>query len=173
MSTATAFAELPASIIAAPVDCRFDPAPHFNEWVEALVRFRERSAAQTSADDSVATSDLGPRVVPRSERRAMGTLAVSEGEEIHADVEVTIAVIDGIFKGKINATAHVFLENHALVVGEINTPALTIQPGAIIEGSCYFQAAAEAVANLGEVERPGWQALKVGFAKVWRRRISQ
>jgi cytoskeletal protein CcmA (bactofilin family) len=98
---------------------------------------------------------------------------VTEQGKLRADVEVSVAVIDGLFKGKITATEHVVLENHALVIGEINTPTLTIRGGAIIEGRCYFEPTEQVEAPLERWERPGWQAFKVGFAKVWRGRIFQ
>jgi len=83
----------------------------------------------------------------------------------------TVAVVDGIFKGKITASEQVILENHPLVIGDINTPAPTIRGGAILEGQRYFEPRRPAAANNRPYwERPGCQALKVGFAKGWRGR---
>lgn len=66
-----------------------------------------------------------------------------------------MAVIDGLFKGKITATEQVMLENHALVIGEINTPILTIRGGAIIEGQCYFDPREHVELPLERWEPPG------------------
>jgi cytoskeletal protein CcmA (bactofilin family) len=98
---------------------------------------------------------------------------VTEQGKLEANADVKLAVIDGFFKGKITASEHVVLENHALVIGEINTPTLTIRGGAILEGRCYFAPAKQVERPLEQWERTGWRAFKVGFAKVWRSRIFQ
>lgn len=155
----------------------FDPGPHFGKWLQALERFRNREEVElrpgvyledgdSDFAEAVSLDDQLPDLVCSD-----GTLVVTEQGKLQADVEVTVAMIDGLFKGKITATEHVVLENHALVIGEINTPTLTIRGGAIIEGRCYFERPEQVEAPLERWERPGWQAFKVGFAKVWRGRI--
>jgi len=155
----------------------FDPTPHFGEWLQALESFRNR---QRKSGPRVYLEDIADFMGAPSlksqlpdEAGSEGKLVVTEHEELQADVEVTVAVIDGLFKGKITATRHVVLENHALVIGEINTPALTIRGGAIIEGRCYFEQPEQIARPLERWERPGWQAFKIGFARVWRNRIFQ
>ena len=160
-----------------PAECQFDPGPHFGKWLEALESFRNREQAQSRPrvylEDG--DGDFGAAVSLDDQHPdhvcSDGTLVVTEQGKLRADVEVTVAVIDGLFKGKITATEQVVLENHALVIGEINTPTLTIRGGAIIEGRCYFEPSDQVETPMERWERPGWQAFKVGFAKVWRRRI--
>lgn len=159
-------------------DSVFDPGPHFGKWLQALEDFRNRERVELCPgvyleDDgdfaeAMSLDDHLPDQVCSD-----GTLVVTEQGKLQANVEVTVAVIDGLFKGKITATEHVVLENHALVIGDINTPTLTIRGGAIIEGRCYFEPPERVEAPLERWERPGWQAFKVGFAKVWRNRIFQ
>lgn len=156
-------------------DSRFDPGPHFGKWLQALERFRNRAELCPGVYLESGNRDFAEALSiddPLPDQCSNGALVVTEQGELEADVEVTVAVIDGLFKGKITATEHVVLENHAFVIGDINTPALTILGGAIIEGRCYFQPR-EREAPLERWERPGWQAFKVGFAKVWRTRIFQ
>lgn len=158
-------------------DTSFDPSAHFGEWLQALADFRNRileTARPTiylhDGDPDFAELQSLEDELP-DEIESEGTLVVSEFGRLQADVDVTVAVVDGIFKGKITASEHVILENHAVVIGSINTPSLTIRGGAIIEGQCYFEPR-RAVAVNRAWERPGWQALKVGFAKVWRGRVA-
>jgi cytoskeletal protein CcmA (bactofilin family) len=157
-------------------DSVFDPRPHFGRWLQALEGFRNRGREicpgvylQDGDRDFAETLALDEQLPDQA--CSEGTLVVTEQGRLQADVEVSVAVIDGLFKGKIKATEQVVLENHALVIGEINTPILTIRGGAIIEGRCYFQPSEQIEAPLERWERPGWQAFKVGFAKVWRSRI--
>jgi hypothetical protein len=161
MSALPDLADSPDALDQLAADYMFDPGPHFGEWLESLEGFRNRERAGSFPEayleagdyDLAETLSLDDQLPDSA--RSKGTLVVTEYEEIQADVEVTVAVIDGIFKGKIKATEHVFLENHALVIGEINTPALTIQGGAIIEGRCYFEPFEQVVVPLEHWERPG------------------
>jgi len=159
-------------------DTSFDPSAHFGEWLQALADFRNRTLETIrptiylhDGDPDFAELQSLENELP-DEIESEGTLVVSEFGRLQADVAVTVAVVDGIFKGKITASEHVILENHAVVIGDINTPALTIRGGAILEGQCYFEPRRPAAINRPYWERPGWQALKVGFAKVWRGRAS-
>ncbi|HSP61663.1 MAG TPA: polymer-forming cytoskeletal protein [Pyrinomonadaceae bacterium] len=67
-----------------------------------------------------------------------GTLIVSETAELQANIFVATAIVDGLVRGDIRATERVELGNNACVIGNIETPALTIQPGAMFEGQCHF-----------------------------------
>jgi hypothetical protein len=158
-----------------PTECLFDPGPHFGKWLQALERFRNRAELSPGVYLQDDASECGG---PASWERQLpdqvcsdGTLVVTDHGKLQADVEVNVALIDGHFKGKITATEHVVLENHALVIGEINTPTLTIRSGAIVEGRCYFEPSEPVEAPFERWERPGWQAFKLGFARVWRGRI--
>ena len=66
-----------------------------------------------------------------------GTLIVSETAELQANIFVATAIVDGLVRGDISATERVELGSKARVTGNIETPALTIQPGAMFEGQCH------------------------------------
>jgi len=68
-----------------------------------------------------------------------GTLVLAEGGEINTDIAVGSAVINGTVVGNINARQRIELGSTARVIGDLHTPALTVLPGAIFEGKCYFQ----------------------------------
>jgi cytoskeletal protein CcmA (bactofilin family) len=51
---------------------------------------------------------------------------------------VATAIIDGSLRGDIHATERVELGSHAKVFGNIKSPALSIQTGAVFEGECHF-----------------------------------
>ena len=71
-------------------------------------------------------------------RSLMGTLIIAESGEVEADIVVAIAIIDGLLCGNIHATESVELGSHAKVFGDIESPALSIKPGAVFEGQCHF-----------------------------------
>ena len=67
---------------------------------------------------------------------ADGTLIVSTNGRVDANVEVAVAQIYGTVNGDIIATKRIEMGRVAKVTGNIQTPALVIENGAIFEGSC-------------------------------------
>ena len=65
-----------------------------------------------------------------------GTLIVSTNGRVDANVEVAVAQIYGTVNGDIIATKRIEMGRVAKVTGNIQTPALVIENGAIFEGSC-------------------------------------
>jgi cytoskeletal protein CcmA (bactofilin family) len=156
----------------ASLDDSFAPDAHFGEWLEAVETFRNRpplkalpaayfeNEPQKFEDVLAFYDDFEDKI------SCEGTLVLTEDARLQADVEVTVAMINGVFKGKMIATKGVILDNHAVVIGDIHTPELTIRGGAIIEGKIRFDARPQT-----SWERPRWEAFKVGCARVWRGRI--
>ncbi|MDT5272298.1 MAG: hypothetical protein QOH49_4484 [Acidobacteriota bacterium] len=67
---------------------------------------------------------------------ADGTLIVSTNGKVDANVEVAVAQIFGTVNGDITATKRIEMGRVAKVTGNIQTPALVIEQGALFEGSC-------------------------------------
>ena len=65
-----------------------------------------------------------------------GTLIVSTNGQVDANIEVAVAQIFGTVNGDITATKRIEMGRVAKVKGNIQTPALVIEQGAIFEGSC-------------------------------------
>jgi cytoskeletal protein CcmA (bactofilin family) len=65
-----------------------------------------------------------------------GTLIVSAGGQVDANVNVSVAIINGTVNGDVTAAKRIELGRVAKVIGNIQTPALVIEQGAIFEGSC-------------------------------------
>jgi cytoskeletal protein CcmA (bactofilin family) len=154
-----------------PFDDPFAPDAHFGEWFEAVENFRNRAPVEALPpyfeNEELKFEDVLSFYDDFEDKISCeGTLVVTEHARLEGDVEVTLAMIDGVFKGKMIATKGVVLENHAVVIGDIHTPELTIRGGAIIEGRVRFDTRPHTT-----WERPRWEAFKVGFARVWRGRI--
>ena len=65
-----------------------------------------------------------------------GTLIVGNNGQVDADIEVAIATIHGAVNGDITASQRLELGRAAKVNGNITTPSLVIEQGAVFEGSC-------------------------------------
>ena len=74
-----------------------------------------------------------------------GTLLVGSSGQVDADILVAAAIINGTVNGDIIATERLELGRTARVMGNIQTPRLTIEDGAILEGGCSMIKAKEAV----------------------------
>jgi cytoskeletal protein CcmA (bactofilin family) len=85
-----------------------------------------------------------------------GTLIVGANGKVDANIEVAVAVIHGTINGDIIATQRLELGRAAKVHGNIQTPSLIIEQGAIFEGSCKMlqmsQAADKAKSNMKKEE---------------------
>jgi len=73
-----------------------------------------------------------------------GTLMVGNNGQLDANVAVGIAQINGTVNGDIVATEKIQLGRTARVVGNVSTPKLIIEDGAIFEGGCTMLKAREA-----------------------------
>jgi cytoskeletal protein CcmA (bactofilin family) len=65
-----------------------------------------------------------------------GTLIVGNNGQVDADIEVAVATIHGAVNGDITASQRLELGRAAKVKGNITTPSLVIEQGAVFEGSC-------------------------------------
>src|SRR5213594_4035534 len=75
-----------------------------------------------------------------------GALIVGAGGQVDANIEVSVATIHGIVNGDIIASDRIELGRAAKLTGNIQTPSLMIEQGAVFEGSCKMtqqKAAAE------------------------------
>jgi cytoskeletal protein CcmA (bactofilin family) len=82
-----------------------------------------------------------------------GTLIVGAGGQVDANVEVSVAQIHGVVNGDIIAGQRIELGRAAKINGNIQTPSLVIEQGAVFEGSCKMVQLKAAAAAGPKVER--------------------
>lgn len=82
-----------------------------------------------------------------------GTLIVGANGKVDANIEVAVAMIHGTINGDIVATQRLELGRAAKVNGNIQTPSLVIEQGAIFEGSCRMVQATAAAADISRKEK--------------------
>ncbi len=76
-----------------------------------------------------------------------GTLIVGSTGQIDSNVMVAAAVINGTINGDVIATERLELGRLAHVMGNIYSPRLVVEDGALLEGNCSMIKAREAIAN--------------------------
>ena len=82
-----------------------------------------------------------------------GTLIVGAGGQVDANIEVSVATIHGIVNGDIIAGQRIELGRAAKLNGNIQTPSLVIEQGAVFEGSCKMVQPKAAADKPPKVER--------------------
>jgi cytoskeletal protein CcmA (bactofilin family) len=92
-----------------------------------------------------------------------GTLLVGTNGQVDADIEVAIATINGTVNGDIIATERVEMGRAARVNGNIQTPSLMIEQGAIFEGSCRMIQLKESQEKQREARQNGNGAVKTSY----------
>jgi cytoskeletal protein CcmA (bactofilin family) len=66
------------------------------------------------------------------------TLILGENAQMEGDIEGHFVVVAGQFEGTIHAASKVEIQPKAVVTGDIYTPCLIIEPGALFEGRCHM-----------------------------------
>src|SRR5215510_13975433 len=84
--------------------------------------------------------------------RAGRELIIGDNADVTADIEVAKLQVNGNLKGSVKATERVELLAQARVYGDVVTPVLRIEEGAMFQGSC--QMGDEPASNLIEVPFP-------------------
>jgi cytoskeletal protein CcmA (bactofilin family) len=129
------------------VDSLPDTSLYFEAWLENLkpsLEPRKNQPADPAVAHAPAPGEISfegtLRVAGHAAgflRSLTGTLIIGESGEVEADIVVAIAIIDGLLRGNIHATERVVLGSHARVFGNIESPTLSIAPGAVFEGECH------------------------------------
>lgn len=68
-----------------------------------------------------------------------GKLIVGAGGRVDANVDVSVAIVQGIVNGDLIASRRVELGRAARVIGNIQTPSLLIEQGAHFDGACRMR----------------------------------
>lgn len=146
-------AEGPLNRSSSVADFLPDTSRYFEAWLENLKPTLEPNKHQSQPETVAAapTADAFTSGEFRFEgtlrvdgyaagslRSTTGTLIVGESGEAECDMIVATVIIDGFVRGNIHANERVELGSHARVFGKIESPVLSIAPGALFEGECHF-----------------------------------
>ncbi len=72
------------------------------------------------------------------------TLVLGEHATVEGEIRGNFVIIAGRFDGVIHARGRVEIQPNAIVTGEVHSPCLVIEPGAIFDGQCHMLAPTEA-----------------------------
>jgi len=72
-----------------------------------------------------------------------GTVVVGEKADVDAELHVNVAVLMGEVKGKVEAKERIEVYPPGRVLGDIQAPVISIEPGGVFNGSCVMKAPAK------------------------------
>ena len=81
-----------------------------------------------------------------------GSLMIEQTGDVQADVDVGVCVIRGALHGNVNARSRVEMYKTARVQGDITTPVLLVEEGAMLSGAITMGKAAPHVADAVRLE---------------------
>jgi cytoskeletal protein CcmA (bactofilin family) len=67
-----------------------------------------------------------------------GTLVIGEGAKIEADIRVDSVMVSGEVHGRIDVKKKIRIYSIGKVLGNLNTPAFSVEEGAFFEGTCHM-----------------------------------
>jgi cytoskeletal protein CcmA (bactofilin family) len=74
----------------------------------------------------------------KGEISSEGTIIVGDRGEVIANIRAKQISIAGTVKGNVHASECLELKEHAILVGDVETPTLVIDPGACFGGHCHM-----------------------------------
>ncbi len=74
----------------------------------------------------------------KGEIASEGTIVVAEQGEVEADMRAKHVSISGKVKGTIHASDRLEIKEHGIVLGDIYTASLIVDPGGYFDGHCHM-----------------------------------
>jgi cytoskeletal protein CcmA (bactofilin family) len=87
-----------------------------------------------------------------------GTLVIGTNGRVDANIEVAVATIHGTVNGDIIATQRLEFGRSAKVSGNVQSPSLMIEQGAVFEGSCKMTQSVAAAAAAAEKSKKAYSS---------------
>ena len=69
-----------------------------------------------------------------------GALVIHDQGEVEGDIHSLVVSVTGKVKGSVHATERLEIKEHGIVLGDIYTPCLLIDPGGFFDGQCHMPA---------------------------------
>ncbi|MGH9433643.1 MAG: bactofilin family protein [Terriglobia bacterium] len=90
----------------------------------------------------------------KGEIEGEGMVLVAEQGEVEASIKVKAISVTGKVKGSIHAADRIEINQHGVVLGDIFTPVLVVEPGGYFDGTCHMPTPEPGDKTTNEVDRP-------------------
>ncbi len=89
----------------------------------------------------------------RGEIEGDGVIVVAEQGEVDASIKVKAISVTGKVKGSIHASDRIEINQHGVVLGDIFTPVLVVEPGGYFDGTCHMPTPGPNDKTINEVDK--------------------
>ena len=79
----------------------------------------------------------------KGEVQSQGSVVVADQGEVEAEIHARHVSVAGKVKGVIHASERMEIHEHGVVLGDIYTPCLVIDPGGFFDGQCHMPTPAD------------------------------
>lgn len=79
----------------------------------------------------------------KGEIQSEGSVVVADQGEVEAEIHARHVSVAGKVKGAVHASERMEIREHGVVLGDIYTPCLVIDPGGFFDGQCHMPAPAD------------------------------
>jgi cytoskeletal protein CcmA (bactofilin family) len=76
----------------------------------------------------------------KGEIHCQGLVVVAEQGEVEAEIQAKVVSVSGKVKGSVHATERLEIKENGIVLGDVFTPCLVIEPGGYFDGQCHMPA---------------------------------
>ena len=74
----------------------------------------------------------------KGEIESEGTIVVAEQGDVEADIRAKLISVSGKVKGNFHASDRLEIKEHGIVLGDIFTASLVVNPGGYFDGHCHM-----------------------------------
>lgn len=74
----------------------------------------------------------------KGEIHCQGLVVVAEQGEVEAEIHAKVVSISGKVKGSVHASERLEIKENGIVLGDVFTPCLVIDPGGYFDGQCHM-----------------------------------
>jgi cytoskeletal protein CcmA (bactofilin family) len=69
-----------------------------------------------------------------------GTVVVAERGEVEADIKSKTIIVTGKIRGSVHASDRIEIKERGIILGDVYTPVLAVEPGGYLDGQCHMPA---------------------------------
>lgn len=115
---------------------RHEPAQGLGQNVTAALE----PGVELEGKMQVASGAVRINTTFKGEILGQGTVLVGEQGEVDANIEANGVIIRGKVKGAVHTKERLEIQEHGVLLGDIYTPVLIVEPGGYFDGHCHMPA---------------------------------
>ncbi len=108
--------------------------PHLERGVSAVLE----PGVEVEGKMQVSSGTVRLNTTFKGEILGQGTVVVGEQGEVEASIQANDVTIRGKVKGTVRAGERLEIQEHGVLLGDIYTPVLIVEPGGYFDGQCHM-----------------------------------